>query len=39
MSMSAPGRNCESGSCASTVWMAAGINVLGMLLAGRLRAR
>ncbi|HYJ98957.1 MAG TPA: hypothetical protein VEX14_12925 [Burkholderiaceae bacterium] len=26
-------------SCASTVWMAAGINVLGMLVAGRLPAR
>jgi hypothetical protein len=25
--------------CASTVWVAAGINVLGMLVAGRLPAR
>ena len=29
----------RSGSYASTVWVAAGINVLGMLVAGRLPAR
>ena len=29
----------RTGSCASTVWVAAGINVLGMLVAGRLPRR
>jgi len=29
----------RSGSYASTVWVAAGINVVGMLVAGRLPAR